>query len=100
MITNTLHLMHVLGWQGGTVHQVARETGLTVSEILDLDTITAQHADPYKTGYLAVKHGLPGVAALGLQKYDPAVYGDQSHLFRARLVSYWRGALDAQKAKK
>lgn len=68
MITNTLHLMHVLGWQGGTVHQVARETGLTVGEILDLDTITAQHADPYKTGYLAVKHGLPGVAALDAQK--------------------------------
>lgn len=99
-MTNTGYLMKALGWQGGTVHQVARATGLTVSEILDLDTITAQHANPYKTGYLAVKHGLPCVAALGLQKYDPAAYGDQSHLFRARLVSYWRGALDAQKAKK
>lgn len=100
MITNTERLMHVLGWQGGTVHQVATETGLTVSDILDLDTITAQHADPYKTGYLAVKHGLKGIAALGLQQYDPAVYGDQRHLFRARLVSFWRGVLDAEKAKK
>lgn len=35
-ITTTLHLMHALRWQGGTVHQVASATGLKVDTILNL----------------------------------------------------------------
>ena len=31
----TLCLMHCLGWQGGTVHQVIRELGTTMEEIWD-----------------------------------------------------------------
>lgn len=32
--TRTLALMHFLGWQGGTIHQVIQATGLTWDEIL------------------------------------------------------------------
>lgn len=96
-MTNTEYLMSALGWQGGTVHQVAHDTGLTVSEVLDLHQITAQHADAYRVGFMAIKQGLKGIAAIGLSKYDPALYGDDRHLFRANLVSFWRGVLDAKK---
>lgn len=37
MKTNTELLCIALGWQGGTVHQVAAETGLTVSQIVETD---------------------------------------------------------------
>lgn len=33
--TNTELLCFAFGWQGGTVHQVAAETGLTVQEIIE-----------------------------------------------------------------
>lgn len=50
MKTNTELLCNVLGWQGGTVHQVARETGLTVEEIIytdrTLDTINGKSTSP------------------------------------------------------
>lgn len=36
MTTTTLHLMHSLGWQGGTVYQVASATGLKVETVLNL----------------------------------------------------------------
>lgn len=34
-LTNTHILCFVLGWQGGTVHQVAQELGVTTSDIID-----------------------------------------------------------------
>lgn len=34
-------LMIHFGWQGGTIHQVAAETGLSTSEILELDQVVA-----------------------------------------------------------
>lgn len=34
-MNRTLNLCKVLGWQGGTIHQVAEATGLSVSTILD-----------------------------------------------------------------
>lgn len=34
--TNTLTLCHALGWQGGTIHQVSKEIGLPLDDILDL----------------------------------------------------------------
>ncbi len=38
---NTLIAMRILGWQGGTIHQVARETGLTIEQIFEADDIRA-----------------------------------------------------------
>lgn len=38
----TLLLLQVLGYQGGTIHQVSQETGLSVNEILDLATTEHQ----------------------------------------------------------
>jgi len=37
--TNLERACLLLGWQGGTVHQVAQETGLTVDEILNAENI-------------------------------------------------------------
>jgi hypothetical protein len=34
-LTNTEIACYLLGWQGGTVHQVAEITGLSVKEIID-----------------------------------------------------------------
>lgn len=36
-LTNTHALCFVLGWQGGTVHQVARELGVNTQDILTAD---------------------------------------------------------------
>lgn len=36
-LTNTEILMFVIGWQGGTVHQVASAIGISVQDILDAD---------------------------------------------------------------
>lgn len=35
-VNPTLTLMHALGWQGGTIHQVSEVTGLEVEQILSL----------------------------------------------------------------
>ncbi len=37
LMSNTHTLCFILGWQGGTVHQVAKELGVEVQEILDAD---------------------------------------------------------------
>lgn len=34
-LTNLEIACSLLGWQGGTIHQVAKETGLCVNELLD-----------------------------------------------------------------
>lgn len=55
MTTTTLHLMHSLGWQGGTVHQVASATGLQVETILNLADRKVEeidHFDTFADGYL------------------------------------------------
>lgn len=36
-LTNTEILMYVLGWQGGTIHQLAHEIGINQDEILNAD---------------------------------------------------------------
>lgn len=55
-MTNTpLHLMHSLGWQGGTVHQVASATGLKVETVLNLGDHKVEEIenfDPFADGYL------------------------------------------------
>lgn len=37
IMSNTAILCFVLGWQGGTIHQVAEELGCTTGHILDAD---------------------------------------------------------------
>ncbi len=41
-----------LGWQGGTIHMVAKETGCTVNDLLDTQTHTVQDKDGYAGGTL------------------------------------------------
>lgn len=41
--TNTLTLMHALGWQGGTIHDLATEIGLNVDQILNLHTYSPRY---------------------------------------------------------
>ena len=36
-------LLQVLGYQGGTIHQAAQETGLSTSQILDLHNTKHEH---------------------------------------------------------
>lgn len=90
-MTNTELLMKALGWQGGTVHQVASDTGLTVSEVLNLHTAPISNRIAYDHGLKAVK--LDVVDICGYQAYRICAY-------RPDRISFWRGVLDAQKAQK
>ena len=57
-MTRTLALCIVLGWQGGTAHQVAFATGLTVADILDTDTTDMAQmglASDYSMGWFAAR---------------------------------------------
>lgn len=50
----TLALMKALGWQGGTVHQLAQETGLDVSDIIagipkDLHNVYSDYVEGWYT---------------------------------------------------
>ena len=36
-VSNTVVLMFILGWQGGTIHQVAKELNVTTDDILFAD---------------------------------------------------------------
>lgn len=90
-MTNTEYLMKALGWQGGTIHQVARETGLTVLEVLNLHTLPVASPIAYDHGLKAVKLGVVDIS--GCQAYSVCAY-------RPDRISFWRGVLDAQKAQK
>lgn len=68
------------GWQGGTIHQVAKETGLTVAEILNLDSVVPQKSNldgmsDYYMGY-----------HVGHLKVDLKLVADK--------VQYWRGVCE------
>lgn len=89
MITNTLHLMHSLRTKGGTVHQVAKSTGLTVSEILDL------HLAPV-ANVIAYDHGLK---AARLDVVDVSGYAYNTCDYKPERISFWRGVLDAYSTK-
>lgn len=54
MKTNTELLCIALGWQGGTVHQVSAETGLTVSQIVETDR-KQPRGDKYAQGWFAAR---------------------------------------------
>lgn len=79
-MTNTELLMKALGWQGGTVHQVARETGITVSQILDLHTFEhCVYNTPRRLGYWDASQGKITAAPADLDA--------------SGLVSYWYGVI-------
>ena len=89
MITNTLHLMHSLRTKGGTVHQVARATGLTVSEILDLHALPVDNVISYDHGLTAAR----------LDVVDISGYAYSVCNYKPERISFWRGVLDAYSTK-
>jgi hypothetical protein len=80
MKTNTELLCLCLGWQGGTVHQVAEATGLTTSQIIDTDRY-ASHIDgvPTSGGWFAMRTCSPEYRA---SKLFPANQGN---------LAFWMG---------
>lgn len=87
MKTNTELLMNVLGWQGGTVHQVSSVTCLKVVTILDLDK--EKITDPYQLE----------MYNLG---FNWVMAGSNEHNIPKGCKGYplfFLGAMDAQKAK-
>lgn len=51
-------LYDFFGWQGGTVHQLARETGLTVSQILYDDLPYTNYLyTPFASGFIIGRNG-------------------------------------------
>lgn len=87
MKTNTELLMNVLGWQGGTVHQVAKATGLAVLTILDLDKRKAE--DVYQLEML--NKGYSWVLSGSKENNIPRGYKGYP--------LFWLGAMMAQKSK-
>lgn len=53
-LTNTELLCLALGWQGGTIHRVAEATGISVSQILEMDRKQSLCADGTE-GWMAVR---------------------------------------------
>lgn len=53
VITRTEALMLALGWQGGTVHQVANELGLDAHEIIYADA--SEYNQDHKGGWFAYR---------------------------------------------
>lgn len=81
-MTRTEALCRVLGWQGGTVHQVAAETGLTVEQILYSSATDTSLASKYTGGWFAARTcGLEHNRA----KVFPQHKGD---------LDFWIGAAD------
>lgn len=93
MKTNTELLMNALGWQGGTVHQVAKETGLKVLDILTLEKYRPVDGDSRAEHYLFV--GQVRALETPLQASEYKKVGDNSY---DRLM-YWRGVLETMKEK-
>lgn len=80
MKTNTELLMQALGWQGGTVHQVAKDTRITVSQILELHTFGhCVYNTPRRRGYWEASQGKITAAPADLDA--------------AGLISYWYGVI-------
>lgn len=83
-MTNTELLMRALGWQGGTVHQVAHSTGLSVQQVLDLDTFGhCVYNTPRRRGYWDASQG--------------KITNPPADLDGSGLISYWYGAMQFQR---
>lgn len=92
MKTNTELLINALGWQGGTVHQVAQETGLSVLEILDLDKYYPADGDSRAAAYMFVGTHR---TAVGIRPSFPVAEETTGY----DLIMYWRGVLAAMQQK-
>lgn len=55
-MNRTLAIMHVLGWQGGTIHQVAKEINCSSTDIIYSDA--DRNHPSYKEGFYAHNHGI------------------------------------------
>lgn len=101
MKTNTELLMNALGWQGGTVHQVARETGLSVLEILDLDKYYPADGDNRSAAYMFVGQVRAGQGfkrgLLLTNEHSQRISGDDFTGYDN--VMYWRGVLATMQQK-
>lgn len=87
MKTNTELLCEVLGWQGGTVHQVAKETGLTVEQIVNTDRNSLERHGGFSNGWLAARTcGIEHLRAVIFPKRQ----GD---------LAFWMGAASGQALK-
>lgn len=87
MKTNTELLMNVLGWKGGTVHQVAQSTGLEVLTILGLQENKAE--DVYQLEMFN-------------KGYQWVIDGSSEHNIPKGYKGYpvfWLGAMTAQESK-
>lgn len=76
MKTNTELLMEALGWQGGTVHQVARATGLPVQTLLAIEQYPLLNNACFESGrvdsaYLPITP--PDLSFMGLVNYYQGV---------------------------
>lgn len=84
MKTNTELLCLCLGWQGGTVHQVAEATGLTTSQIIDTDRKLEYINDiPTSGGWMAIRTCSPEYRA---SKLFPVNQGN---------LAFWMGCAQA-----
>ena len=75
----TLAILLALGYQGGTIHQVAKMTGLTVSTVLELK--------PDYTSAAAIQGYADAEDVLVLRQYT------NQHSTYHGVVDYWRGVL-------
>ena len=82
----TILLMHAIGWQGGTVHQVAEYTGLSVPDILSL-----QKHEPYSGLNSPDGAGWSCIRTCSLEwnreRIFPKYHGN---------IDFWAGVLQAQ----
>ena len=86
-VTNTQLLCYALGWQGGTIHQVAEATGLSTDDILTLDKYQPTDSWEYGGGGTAIRTcSLPYLR----QNIYPKEMGN---------INFWKGVLEGQKHK-
>ena len=88
-MNNTLHLMHSLGWKGGTIHQVVKVVGLDVIDVLDLHKKVVVNVIAYEHGKIAASRDM--VKFSGYTSTDRRYYAER--------LSFWRGVLDAYRDK-
>lgn len=86
-MNNTQCLMIALGWQGGTVHQVSEEIGVSVQDILykKIDRIEAMSFD-YQSAWFAVR---TCSQSFFLSNIAPKQHGN---------VLFWHGVIQAVNA--
>lgn len=81
----TLALCHAFGWQGGTIHQLAQETGCTVHDLLYADERTNDTDNAH--GWFAVR---TCTMAFNKATNFPKAQGR---------IQFWLGAASGQYAK-